>query len=122
MGGAPNQGGTSGLDGDGGAVGGCHTNADCTLGNVCFIASVISDCATAPVGVCTPILDMGNCELSGLHGPCGCLTDLATIGQCASAGLACSGATRGAFDSSGRAIDYSARGCFGCVPTNGAPW
>ena len=61
---------------DGGAPRPCHTNADCqpdggsVPGLVCFISALITECRTAPEGICVGFRG-GNC---GTHPePCACL-------------------------------------------------
>jgi hypothetical protein len=70
--------GTAGQIGSGGAGGGppvpCHTDRDCPYGEACLINAPITDCLTAPEGVCTS-RHGGNCQLHGTV--CDCLDGLA---------------------------------------------
>ena len=78
----------------------CHVNGDCCINEWCFISAVISDCASAPTGVCTSHRG-GNC---GTHpNTCDCFNGLVSCSS--SPGMECHVLSN----------NFNADGCFGCI-------
>ncbi len=107
---------------DGRTVRHCHTHADCiviggdggdggiSVDEACFIYAPITNCATAPEGVCEPTRH-GNCGANANR--CECLVPALSETPCA--------ALQGTMCDSTSDTDYTAR-CYGCfiVPDAGS--
>jgi hypothetical protein len=87
----------------------CHTNGDCCQSEWCFIGAVITDCASAPVGVCTAHRG-GNC---GTHANiCDCFAGIGAGVSCTSfPGTQCHSVSD---------TNMSLGDCFACVPCGGS--
>ena len=81
----------------------CHVNGDCCNNEWCFISAVISDCASAPTGVCTSHRS-GNCYTH--VNICDCFN---SVGSCSSPEMECH-----VFSN-----NSGADGCFGCIAACG---
>lgn len=85
----------------------CHTNGDCCESEWCFIGAVITDCASAPVGVCMPHRG-GNCQTHA--NICDCFNGTGV--SCTSfSGTQCHSVSD---------TNVSLGDCFACVPCGGS--
>jgi hypothetical protein len=82
----------------------CHTNGECCEGEWCFISAAITNCASAPIGVCTSHRG-GNCQTHA--NVCDCFL---TVASCTSStGMECHNLSN----------TFGAGDCFACVHTCG---